>query len=328
MIVSKTPYRISFFGGGTDYPDWYLKHGGKVISTSIDKFCYITCRQLPPFFSHKHRIVYSIIENTRSVKKIKHPSVRAILERSKINHGLEIHHDGDLPARSGIGSSSSFTVGLLNVIYKLQGKTVNKIKLAKDAIFLEQKILKEAVGSQDQIAAAVGGFNLIKFKKNNSFEIKKNIFLIKNISTIENHILLCFSGLSRISSKIAKKKISNINSKKNIFNKLNYCTDIAEKMLKSNSFNIKDFAELISESWYTKKSLDKKVSNKKINEIFNFALNNGALGGKLLGAGAGGFLMFLVPPHKKKNFIKKMKKNICFEVKFEHNGSTLLNLKK
>ena len=211
MIVSKTPFRISFFGGGTDYPKWYLKYGGKVISTSIDKYCYISCRELPPFFSHNHRIVYSKIENAKKINQIKHPVVRAILTRFNVKRGLEIHHDGDLPAKSGIGSSSSFTVGMLNALYAMQKKKINKFQLANQAIFLEQNILRENVGSQDQIAAAYGGFNYINFSKNGTFKILKNNFKKKNINRIEESIVLCYTSLARISGHVAKKNFPILN---------------------------------------------------------------------------------------------------------------------
>ncbi|MFA5095956.1 MAG: kinase, partial [Candidatus Omnitrophota bacterium] len=161
MIISKTPFRISFFGGGTDYPAWFEKYGGAVLSTTIDKYCYITLRYLPPFFEHKHRIVYSIVENVRSAGQIRHPVVRSILQYLKIDKGIELHHDGDLPARSGLGSSSSFTVGMLNSIYALKGKMISKGRLAKEAIHIERGVLKESVGSQDQISVAYGGLKKI-----------------------------------------------------------------------------------------------------------------------------------------------------------------------
>ncbi len=327
MIVSKTPFRISFFGGGTDYPKWYLKYGGKVISTSIDKYCYISCRELPPFFSHNHRIVYSKIENAKKINQIKHPVVRAILTRFNVTKGLEIHHDGDLPAKSGIGSSSSFTVGMLNALYAMEKKKINKFQLANQAIFLEQKILKENVGSQDQIAAAYGGFNYINFSKNGAFKILKNNFKKKNINQIEESIVLCYTSLARISGHVAKKKLSNFNLKKLKFEKLSYLTLEANKLLSSQNFTLSEFAELVTDSWMVKKSLANEVSNQNIDEIFKFSLQNGALGGKLLGAGAGGFLMFIMQKNKKKEFIKKMKKLICFGISFDNKGSQILNLK-
>lgn len=327
MIVSKTPFRISFFGGGTDYPKWYLKYGGGVISTSIDKYCYISCRELPPFFSHTHRIVYSKIENAKNINDIKHPVVREILKKFNIKAGLEIHHDGDLPAKSGIGSSSSFTVGMLNALNALKKKKITKCQLAHQAIFLEQKILKENVGSQDQIAAAYGGFNYINFNKNGTFEILKNKFKKKNIDQIEESIVLCYTSLSRISGHVAKKKLSNLHLKKLKFEKLNYLTVDAKKLLSSQNFKLKEFSELVTDSWMVKKSLANEVSNNKIDQIFQYSLQNGALGGKLLGAGAGGFLMFIIPKNKKKQFIKKMKKYICFDISFDKEGSQILNLK-
>jgi D-glycero-alpha-D-manno-heptose-7-phosphate kinase len=176
MIITRTPFRISFFGGGTDYPGWYREHGGAVLATTINKYCYISCRRLPPFFEHKHRIVYSIIESVKDIAEIQHPAVRAVLGWDGVQDGLEIHHDGDLPARSGLGSSSSFTVGLVNALSALRGQHISKEELARSAIHIEQKIIKENVGSQDQVSAAYGGFNRVEFLQNGSFEVAPGRF--------------------------------------------------------------------------------------------------------------------------------------------------------
>ena len=214
MIISRTPYRISFLGGGTDYPGWYRENGGSVLATAIDKYCYISCRHLPPFFDHKHRIVYSKVESVKKIEEIQHPAVRAVLSKLGTNAGLEIHHDGDLPARSGLGSSSSFTVGLINALNALKGQQISKEDLAKQAIHIEQEILKENVGSQDQILAAFGGFNRIDFNPDDSFNITPVIINKDTIELLQNHMLLFFTGLSRFSSDIARDKVANF---KNIF---------------------------------------------------------------------------------------------------------------
>jgi D-glycero-alpha-D-manno-heptose-7-phosphate kinase len=328
MIISRTPYRISFFGGGTDYPDWYLKNGGQVLSTTINKYCYITCRYLPPFFSHKHRIVYSQIENVKYLDEINHPAVREVLKDFKINKGLEIHHDGDLPAKSGLGSSSSFTVGLVHALSALLNISITKKKLALKALEIEQSILKEKVGSQDQIAAAYGGLNFIKFNKNSSFSVSPLIISKSKKNDLEKHIILCFTGISRLAPAIASEKLSNIANKTEKFERLSYFTEEGVKILNSTKFTIKDFGKLLTESWKVKKSLASVVSNSRIDEIFNEGLENQAIGGKLLGAGAGGFLMFIVPPNKRDFFMKHMKKYICLPIKFDVEGSFILNTKK
>ena len=197
MIISKTPFRISLFGGGTDYPSWYRDNGGSVLATAIDKYCYISCRHLPPFFEHKHRVVYSKVESVKEINEIQHPAVRAVLSTLGTNEGLEIHHDGDLPARSGLGSSSSFTVGLINALNALKGQQTSKEDLAKQAIYIEQEVLKENVGSQDQILAAFGGFNRIDFNSDDSFNITPVIINKDLTGQLQNHMLLFFTGLSR-----------------------------------------------------------------------------------------------------------------------------------
>ena len=213
MIISKTPFRISLFGGGTDYPSWYRDNGGSVLATAIDKYCYISCRHLPPFFDHKHRIVYSKVESVKEIEEIEHPSVRAVLSTLGTRAGLEIHHNGDLPARSGMGSSSSFTVGLINAINAMKGLQTSKDDLAKQAIYIEQEVLKENVGSQDQILAAFGGFNKIDFNADDSFNITPVIINKDLTCKLQDHMLLFFTGLSRYASDIAKDKIANIKNK-------------------------------------------------------------------------------------------------------------------
>src|SRR6266850_918298 len=198
MIITRTPFRISFFGGGTDYPAWFKEHGGAVVTSTIDKYCYITCRYLPPFFDYKSRILYSKVETVMENDKIDHPAVRAVLERLKIKEGVEIHHDGDLPARTGLGSSSSFAVGLLHALYAMQNKMLDKMDLAKEAIHIEQNVLKENVGCQDQVIAALGGFQKIDFLP--SGEIRANPITIgrEKLEGLQDHILLYFTGFSRI----------------------------------------------------------------------------------------------------------------------------------
>ena len=327
MIISKTPYRISFFGGGTDYPEWYLKNGGEVISSTIEKFLYITCRNLPPFFSHKHRIVYSKIEDVKKIENIKHNAVREALKiyKKKIKNfnGLEIHYDGDLPARSGMGSSSTFVVGLINALNSLYNIRVSKKKLSKGSIYFEQKILKETVGSQDQIAASYGGFNSIKFNTNNSFSVTPIFKDFNDANKFSDNLILVFSGINRTAKFVAKTYVNKLsNKKKNEIKKIAEHVKLSKKFLKNKNFD--DFGRLLHETWMIKKSLSNRVSTDLIDDIYKLGINSGALGGKLLGAGGGGFVLFYVRKNLKKEFFKKMRNYICLPVKFTTKGSTII----
>ncbi len=323
MIITKTPYRISFFGGGSDYPSWYLKNGGSVLSTTIDKHIYVSCRYLPPFFNHKYRIVWSHIEKVKDIKNIKHRAVKELLKYIKIKKGLEIHYDGDLPARSGMGSSSVFVVGLMNLLYNFKGRTISNKKLAIESINFEQKILKETVGSQDQIAAAYGGFNKISFKTNGSFlvepmSIKKNV--IKNLN---KNLILLYTGYKRTAHNIAKTYVNKLEKdKRDSILEISSFVDEATVSLKKN--DLKSFGKLLHESWLLKKNLSKSITNYKINEIYDDALRHGALGGKLLGAGGGGFFLFYVPYKYQKQFIKYFNKLINVPFKFSSKGSEIM----
>ena len=198
MIISRTPFRVSFFGGGTDYPDWYRENGGAVLATTIDKYYYISVRELPPFFGHRFRIVYSIVENVKEIDEIRHPSARAVLRRLDVTRGLEIHHDGDLPARSGLGSSSAYTVGLISAIHALEGRYSSKDALAREAIHVEQCMLREAVGVQDQISTAFGGFNHITLRPDGGFEVNPMVLPHDRLEALQNHLMLVFTGVSRV----------------------------------------------------------------------------------------------------------------------------------
>ena len=326
MIISRTPYRISFFGGGTDYPDWYLKNGGKVLSTTFDKYCYISLRNLPQFFSHKYRIVYSQIESINSYDEIKHPSVREILRYFDLPNGLEIHHDGDLPARSGLGSSSSFTVGLLNAIYAFQGLRISNYELACLAINMEQNIIKEPVGSQDQIAAAYGGFNKINFQKDGDFSVNRQIYDQNRISDLNKNLMLFFSGQSRYSSDVSSKKIENIKEGKNIgyLSEIESMVDESISILGNKNKPLNSFGELLNEAWKCKKQFTGAVSNSLIDSIYKRAIEAGALGGKLLGAGGGGFIIFYVETHNQ-NKVKEMLRDLMHvPFKFDNKGSDIV----
>lgn len=327
MIISKTPLRISFFGGGTDYPEWFKENKGAVLSTTIDKYIYISLNIKSSLFHKKYIITYRKIENRNKILEIEHPSVRESLKYFKIEPGCELIYNGDLPARSGVGSSSSFTVGLLNCLYALKNININKKKLAEKAIYIEREVLKENVGVQDQIACSYGGFNLIEFSKNN-FKVSKININQYDLNQLNNNLFLCYSGIQRISNNIAKKYIKKLSSSsyKNLMNTNYDLVNEGINLLKKN--NIDEFGKLLDVSWKIKKKLHDQVSSPKLNEIYDNAIASGALGGKLLGAGAGGFFLFYIPQKKISKFIKLNKKLHISKFKFENNGSVIINNSK
>lgn len=324
MIISRTPYRISFFGGGTDYPVWYRENEGAVLSTTIDKYCFISCRHLPPFFEHKHRIVYSRIESVKDVSEIEHPSVKATFQYMGINNGLEIHHDGDLPARTGLGSSSSFTVGLLNTLYAMNGTMPSKKQLAQDAIEIEQNIIKESVGSQDQISASFGGFNKITFNSPGRFQVKPIIINHNRFQQLQSHLMFFFTGFSRFASEIAKSQIENSNNRKHELWIIRQMVDEAISILNKDNNDIAEFGKLLHEAWKLKKSLSDKVTTPQVDEIYNTALKAGALGGKLTGAGGGGFMLIFAKPENQPLIREKLKGLLLVPIKFENDGSQII----
>ncbi len=323
MIISRTPFRVSFFGGGTDYPVWYEKNEGAVLSTTIDKYCYITIRYLPPFFEHKHRIVYSYIENVKDVNEIKHPVVKALLRHFKVKKGVEIHHDGDLPARSGLGSSSAFTVGMINSLHALMGKIISKAELAREAIYIEREVLKENVGSQDQIAVAHGGLNRIIFYSDHSFRIDAMSLPKERISQLQNHLMLIFTGFSRFASDIAQEQIKNTLNKKKELSIMRQMVDHAVEILNSKR-DIIEFGKLLHESWQIKKKLSNKISSPEIDCLYKAALKYGAVGGKLIGAGGGGFMLLFVRPENQQKVRKGLKDFLEVEFKFENEGNQII----
>lgn len=323
MIISKTPFRVSFFGGGTDYPTWYENSSGAVLSTTIDKYCYISLRYLPPFFNHKHRIVYSKIENVMNANEIIHPVVRTLLKMFKIKKGIEIHHDGDLPAHSGIGSSSAFTVGMLNSLWALEGKMVSKSYLAKQAIFVERSLLKENVGSQDQIAVTYGGLNKIVFQKGHNFQIEPITIHKERVDELENHLMLYFTGLSRCSSVIAAEQVKNAKNNKKELMVIRQMVDYAIEILNGKN-DILRFGKLLHESWELKKRLSNSISNKTIDSFYQTAVNNGAIGGKILGAGGGGFMLLFVPPAKQNRIRRALGNFLEVKFGFETEGSKII----
>lgn len=324
MMISRTPYRISFFGGGTDYPDWYRTHGGAVLSTTINKFSYITCRNLPPFHDYKYLIRYFKREEVRARDQIEHPSVRKCLEHLGIDHGLDIVHHGDLPARSGLGSSSTFTVGMLHALYALKGQMVTKRKLADEALYVEQQLIGEAVGSQDQIAASFGGFNRIDFGGPSEYSVTPISVAKERTIELQNNLMLFFSGLPRIAATIAKEKIAGLNSKQAELRSMHDLLEEAQQILVSDHASIDEFGKLLNKQWELKKSLAKGVTTTEIDSMYDKAMAAGALGGKLLGAGGGGFILFYVPPSQQHRVKESLKNYLQIPFNFDNTGSQII----
>ncbi len=324
MIITRTPFRISFFGGGTDYPQWYEEHGGTVLSTTINKYCYISCRYLPPFFPYKYRIRYTSREEINQISEIKHPSVKECLNFLEIDRGIEMVHTSDIPARSGVGSSSAFTVGFLSALNALKGKMVTQRALARDAIHVEQKLLKENVGSQDQVAAAFGGFNKIDFGGNRNFYVQPITISQEKLDLFQSHLMLFFTGFSRTASDIAKKQIASISSKKSELRIMKEMVNEAISLINGKDSGIMEIGKLLHESWNIKKNLTDLISNSKIEEIYDTAIGAGAKGGKLLGAGGGGFILFFASPEVQPVIKEKLKDLLYVPFGFENLGSQII----
>lgn len=323
MIISRTPFRVSFFGGGTDFPVWYKEKAGAVLSTTIDKYCYISCRRLPPFFEYKHRIVYSKHEHINEIEEIIHPAVKEIFRFMNIKEGLEIHHDGDLPARTGLGSSSSFTVGLLHALYALRGKVVSKEKLARDSIYIEQEMIRENVGSQDQMAVAFGGLNKITFNGNHNIVVTPMTLTQERLQEFQNCLMLFFTGFTRFASEIESEKIKQIKRNESELKRMYEMVDEAINILNGED-DIFDFGKMLHESWKLKKYLSDKVSTPHIDNIYETAIRHGAIGGKILGAGGGGFILFFTPPENRDRLKDGLKNLLHVPFHFDTTGSQII----
>jgi D-glycero-alpha-D-manno-heptose-7-phosphate kinase len=321
MVITRTPLRISFFGGGTDYPIWYREHGGAVLSTTIDKSCYITCRRLPPFFEYHSRISYSRVENVASNQDIEHPAVRGCLQFLGMDEGVEVHHVADLPARTGLGTSSAFTVGLLNGLYALKDQMCDKYTLGREAIHVEQELLQEAVGSQDQTCAAHGGFNRINFHTDGSIQVNRIVTSRNRLADLEQHLALYFTGFSRTASEIATEQLKVTPHKKRELDMMFQLVNEAESVVTTPSRSLDEFGRLLHESWKIKRTLTQKITNGSINEIYEAGLSAGALGGKLLGAGGGGFMLFFVSPERREALRERLKHLLCVPFAFSDRGS-------
>jgi D-glycero-alpha-D-manno-heptose-7-phosphate kinase len=323
MIISRTPFRISFFGGGTDYPVWYRENEGAVLATTINKYCYISIRTLPPFFEYDNRIVWSKIEQVKDIEEIEHPAVRAALKFLEIRRGISLHHDADLPARSGLGSSSTFTVGVLHSLHGLEGRLVSKQQLADEAIRIEQKILKENVGCQDQVIAAHGGLCRINFSGEDQINLAPVILSQERSEFFQSHLMLFFTGLSRTASEIAGKQVETTKNKQKELKTMYQMVPEGIDILKGTR-DLAAFGELLHESWKIKRELTDKISNPYIDEIYEAARSAGALGGKLLGAGGGGFMLVFAKPEEQPRIREKLKNLLHVPFRFETTGSQII----
>jgi D-glycero-alpha-D-manno-heptose-7-phosphate kinase len=324
MIISRTPLRISFFGGGTDYPVFYEEHGGAVLSTTINKYSYVICRRLPPFFDYNYRIRYTLREETKTIAEIKHPSVRECLNFMKFDYGIEIQHNADLPAMSGLGSSSAFTVGLLNALYALKGELITKRQLALQAIHIEQDLIKENVGSQDQTAAAFGGLNKIEFGGKRKIWVQPITLDQSKIDYLQSHLMLFFTGFPRNASEIAAAQIKNTPRKTAELEAMSEMVDAAVKVLNGHQNNYDDFGKLLHETWQLKRSLTPRITSPLIDEIYGEAREAGALGGKLLGAGGGGFMLLFARPEDQSRIKEKLGSLLYVPFNFHDLGSQIV----
>ena len=320
MIITKTPFRVSLFGGGTDYPAWYLENGGSVLSFAIDKYSYISLRELPPFFEHKFRVSYSINELVSSNSEIKHPAVREAFKKFAPELNLELLHHGDLPARSGIGSSSAFSVGLIHSIYALKGASILPEELANLAIEFEQKILQENVGSQDQIACSLGGINFIEFGPGPYWKNESLSLQIDYINKIEQSMVLVYTGVSRMSSDVSAGLLSNLGSKTNEM-KRNIDLALECRKIFQTEGDLSIVGQMLDESWSIKQRINPKSINSVLQNIYTKAMNSGSLGGKILGAGGGGFFLFWINPEFRDSFIQKMGDFITVPIRIVNHGS-------
>jgi len=323
VIISRTPFRISFFGGGTDYPAWYETHGGAVLSTTIDKYCYLTCRYLPPFFDYRYRVVWSKVENCQKTSEIEHPVVRCLIDHLAIERGLEVHHVGDLPARSGMGSSSAFTVGLLHALHAMEGRMVSRQELMQEAIYAEQVLLQETVGSQDQASAAFGGLNKITFAPGGQIQVAPVVLPAGRVASLDSHLMLFYTGIVRTASKVATTYVHGLSAKRRQLRILRHMVDESIELLAGDR-PIADFGELLDEAWSVKRSLGPGISTNDVDDLYTRAKEAGAIGGKITGAGGGGFLLLFVPPARQQAVLDALPEVVHVPFGFESQGSQVI----
>ena len=323
MIITKTPFRMSFFGGGTDIPAFFNENGGAVLSTTFDKYCYVNVRHLPRFFDYSTELSYSSIERVTEVNDIKHPAIRNAMKMLDM-HEIRLTYEADLPARSGLGTSSTFAVGMLNAFYALKGKYADKRKLADAAIYLERELCQEAGGWQDQIAAAYGGLNRINFS-GNDYEGRPLIIAPERQKQLNDNLLMYFTGFTRFSSEMQIVNDVAAVEKKQQLRQMLALVDDAEKILTSKEADLDDFGRLLDLTWKLKRQTGSKISTSSIDELYQRAINAGALGGKLLGAGGGGFLVFYVQPEKRGAVKSSMSGLMRVPFEFENDGTRVIH---
>jgi len=323
MIITRTPFRISFFGGGTDYPEWYLRNGGSTLSTTIDKYCYLTVRYLPPFHEYRFCIVYRQIELCSGVSQIEHPAVRAVIQHLGAERGLEMHYFGDLPARSGMGTSSAFTVGLLHAISALYGQMKSKEQLAREAIYLEQDVLQEVVGSQDQVSAAFGGLNHISFRRDGTFDVQPLPLSRDRLEELNSHLMLFYTGIKRTAAKVAQTYVTGIEQKRPHLERMQEFVQEAISILTSGG-DLSRFGQLLHDAWQVKRGLSSSISNSQVDDMYNAARRHGAMGGKLLGAGGGGFMLVFAPPERHAELREAFSDLIYVPVRMDFEGSRVV----
>ena len=322
MIITKTPFRMSFFGGGTDMPEFFQKYGGSVISTSFDKYCYVNVRHLPPFFDYHTELSYSKTERVVDIAQIEHPAIREAMKMLDM-HDIRLTYEADLPARTGLGTSSSFAVGMLNAFYALKGKYADKKRLSDEAIYLERVLCKEAGGWQDQIAASYGGLNRINFH-GDSYDVHPVIISPERKRQLNENLMLFFTGFVRFSSEIQQASKSMDDKTAQLLDML-AIVDEAERVLENKHSDLDDFGRLLDKSWRLKKQTGNKVSSGGIDELYEIAIAAGALGGKLLGAGGGGFLLFYVPKERQPHVLEALKKLMYVPFAFENGGTRVIH---
>ena len=321
MVISRTPFRLSFFGGGTDYREYFEKYGGSVISATFDKYCFVTVKDFPPFFPVRNQLTYSKIERFNEPEELSHPLVREVYHFLH-EQQLQINYDSDLPARSGIGSSSSFAVGLLNSIHAHRGKTTNPYTLATEAITVERDLCREYGGIQDQIAAAYGGFNRIDFDKT-GFYVKPLNIRSDRLEQLNGRLMLFFSGLSRVAGEISREQADNLGKNITTLSNMKFLTDEAEKILLSDE-SLDHFGELLDLTWQLKRKLAANIANDEVERMYETAKRCGAIGGKLLGAGGGGFMLFYVPEDRQAALREALKDYMYVPFRFENEGSRII----
>ena len=320
MIITRTPFRMSFFGGGTDIPEFFNEHGGSVISTTFDKYCYVTARHLPPFFDYSTELVYSKIERVKDPVELEHPAVRNAMAMLDMRE-MRISYEADLPARSGLGTSSSFAVGILNAFHCMKGTYASKVRLAKEAIKLERELCAEAGGWQDQIAAAYGGLNRIDFA-DGTFTVSPIVISPERKRELESNLMLFFTGFTRFSSDMQKK--NHVADKTARLKEMLALVDVAEGVLTDKGKDLGEFGRLLDNTWKLKRGTGSQVSTGSIDALYERGMNAGALGGKLLGAGGGGFLVFYVEPDAQASVLAAMGGLLHIPFRFENDGARVV----